>query len=614
MCGEDRCASTPCPSCEAAAAAAATTTTEAVGTPPLYYALCPQGVEDVVRSELERIAPPTEIVWRSSLPSKQLPQGVGGHRTGSVHTSLADHAGEKPLRGALFFTLRSAHSHELSASIEETECFLERARRVRAVEFLALHLLSCPCVDTLDSVVEPLRQAREKIHAAVIQHLSALRSATGRHTHMLAGYDGSWFSTPLTDSTVMFRVNCVRRDSGAACPFTSQELAARVGEVLFDAFQPLGWRVNMLYYNVEFFALHDVDRVCVGVVLTPPALPRCGKETRFTVQLGMELLRQRIGDQLLRGECANTEVKAAVPRPSAIRHDVRAVRGQRAMSPALAWALCRYADVRPGMIVVDPFVGSGTLLLEAWVTAGFGSLVVLGGDVSDDEAARSMRNLQSDALFLAAVHGLLSSPRPEWEGGETATLCRALLQALKSNVDVMPLPCAHEPVDVLSRVTSVEAESVVSVLRERLSYHYEMVGQTLRWDATRLPLRSNSVDRIISDLPFGMRCGNHKHNVKLYPMMLRECHRVLRRGHTAEGLQDGLHQPHCTPVHEQCERWWETQDAGIDGRAVLLTIEAKLMMESLQAIMHVCPFRLLHPPFVVDMGGLSPYVFVLKKE
>uniref|UniRef100_M4BFC7 THUMP domain-containing protein n=1 Tax=Hyaloperonospora arabidopsidis (strain Emoy2) TaxID=559515 RepID=M4BFC7_HYAAE len=33
-----------------------------------------------------------------------------------------------------------------------------------------------------------------------------------------------------------------------------------------------------------------------------------------------------------------------------------------------------------------------------------------------------------------------------------------------------------------------------------------------RWDSTRLPLRSHSIDRVLIDMPFGVLCGNHRRN------------------------------------------------------------------------------------------------------
>jgi tRNA G10 N-methylase Trm11 len=51
-----------------------------------------------------------------------------------------------------------------------------------------------------------------------------------------------------------------------------------------------------------------------------------------------------------------------------------------------------------------------------------------------------------------------------------------------------------------------------------------------QWDSTRLPLRDASVDAIICDMPFGLKCGSKSRNQKLYPKTLASMCRVLRVG------------------------------------------------------------------------------------
>jgi hypothetical protein len=51
-----------------------------------------------------------------------------------------------------------------------------------------------------------------------------------------------------------------------------------------------------------------------------------------------------------------------------------------------------------------------------------------------------------------------------------------------------------------------------------------------KWDATRLPLRDGSVDVVVVDLPFGVRCSKASTNRKLYPQALKEMARVVRGG------------------------------------------------------------------------------------
>lgn len=50
------------------------------------------------------------------------------------------------------------------------------------------------------------------------------------------------------------------------------------------------------------------------------------------------------------------------------------------------------------------------------------------------------------------------------------------------------------------------------------------------WDATKLPFRDNSIDAIVTDLPFGKKIGSKMDNRQLYPMLLEEWKRVIRKG------------------------------------------------------------------------------------
>ena len=56
----------------------------------------------------------------------------------------------------------------------------------------------------------------------------------------------------------------------------------------------------------------------------------------------------------------------------------------------------------------------------------------------------------------------------------------------------------------------------------------KLQADSLQWDATRIPLRDNSVDVLISDLPFGKRSGSKADNRVLYPNVLNSMARVVR--------------------------------------------------------------------------------------
>ncbi|RMX65911.1 hypothetical protein DD238_004935 [Peronospora effusa] len=95
----------------------------------------------------------------------------------------------------------------------------------------------------------------------------------------------------------------------------------------------------------------------------------------------------------------------------------------------------------------------------------------------------------------------------------------------------------------------------------------------VRWDSARLPLRNHSIDRIMIDMPFGVRCGNQRQNNKMYPKIFKELLRVLRP----------------------------------DGRAVLLVMSKKLFKGAVKDL----------PCHVVDehrvnIGGLGGGIYILE--
>ncbi|KAM8867524.1 tRNA (guanine(6)-N(2))-methyltransferase THUMP3 [Synchiropus picturatus] len=62
------------------------------------------------------------------------------------------------------------------------------------------------------------------------------------------------------------------------------------------------------------------------------------------------------------------------------------------------------------------------------------------------------------------------------------------------------------------------------------SSHSGLPIDTVQWDLCNLPVRSSSVDIIVTDMPFGKRMGSRKKNWDLYPACLREMARVCRPG------------------------------------------------------------------------------------
>ncbi|XP_022058861.1 THUMP domain-containing protein 3 [Acanthochromis polyacanthus] len=100
---------------------------------------------------------------------------------------------------------------------------------------------------------------------------------------------------------------------------------------------------------------------------------------------------------------------------------------------------------------------------------------------------------------------------------------------------------------------------------------------TVQWDLCNLPIRTSSVDIIITDMPFGKRMGSKKKNWDLYPSCLREMARVCRPG---------------------------------SGKAVLLTQDKKCFSKAISRMGGL--WRKLHTVWV-NVGGLHAGVYLLKR-
>ncbi|XP_035007185.1 THUMP domain-containing protein 3 [Hippoglossus stenolepis] len=100
---------------------------------------------------------------------------------------------------------------------------------------------------------------------------------------------------------------------------------------------------------------------------------------------------------------------------------------------------------------------------------------------------------------------------------------------------------------------------------------------TVQWDLCNLPVRTGSVDIIITDMPFGKRMGSRKKNWDLYPSCLREMARVCRPG---------------------------------TGKAVLLTQDKKCFSKAVSRMGGL--WRKLHTVWV-NVGGLHAGVYLLKR-
>lgn len=116
------------------------------------------------------------------------------------------------------------------------------------------------------------------------------------------------------------------------------------------------------------------------------------------------------------------------------------------------------------------------------------------------------------------------------------------------------------------------AESMIRSTRNNVEASRRVIDLAL-WDASAMPLRSRSVDKLVCNLPFGKKIGSHSENQKLYAAFFKEMARVVKPG----------------------------------GRAVLLTSERELISDLMRRYPSVNMKRYLR----IDLLGVRAYIYTL---
>ncbi|XP_033922282.1 tRNA (guanine(6)-N2)-methyltransferase THUMP3 isoform X2 [Melopsittacus undulatus] len=140
--------------------------------------------------------------------------------------------------------------------------------------------------------------------------------------------------------------------------------------------------------------------------------------------------------------------------------------------------------------------------------------------------------------------------------------------------------CYHIAGDNNPQAVKRAANNICSLLKKNENKESASPGiplDIIQWDICNLPLRTGSVDIIVSDMPFGKRIGSKKKNWDLYPACLMEMGRI------------------CTPG---------------TGRAVLLTQDKKCFAKALSRLGHI--WRRAQTVWV-NVGGLHAAVYLLRR-
>lgn len=176
-----------------------------------------------------------------------------------------------------------------------------------------------------------------------------------------------------------------------------------------------------------------------------------------------------------------------------------------------------------------------------------------------------------------------------------ATVCHSMLRiAQVTNGDLICDPCAG--------TGSIMVESAISIgvncFNLAADQHPEAVKhltKNIPWanshkvhgpldglecDSTKFPLRNESIDAFITDLPFGKRMGTKTMNKELYPLLLSEMAR-------------------CCVLNT--------------GRAVLLTLDFKSMKNSL-ILPHIGKYFKLRQTIPMKLGNLQTNIYLLRRN
>ena len=298
----------------------------------------------------------------------------------------------------------------------------------------------------------------------------------------------------VSSNRIRFRVSCVRdivseSDQEEPSPYTRNELVRSVmdecGSELVPYHHPStgdGWKVDLVRYDLELVLIllqqqpkrlqapnHQVDDV--------------RSTNHYDVALGISLCPY----SFCKSKSFATGNIPPDVTPPYLGGDILSSSGITRLRPTTANILLELAMVHPYETVLDPCAGIGTIPVEAdqyYFNAygrGNGRCIGLGGDI-----------VLNHPIMASAASALEEQQQPQ---------CR-----LKSRK-------ATQSTTGGSNSGSSSGSSSSSLLAA--------------WDAAQLPIRTATIDAIVSDLPFGQQCLSAKAVNQLVPLIFRECARVL---------------------------------------------------------------------------------------
>ncbi|EFC38217.1 predicted protein [Naegleria gruberi] len=255
-----------------------------------------------------------------------------------------------------------------------------------------------------------------------------------------------------------FRATGVRKQTSILKhDYKSMDMAAEYGYGIGETICK-DMKVNLKKYDLDILIYLDIDRVFIGMLLSPPLH-------------ALEELKIRhfsLNNQVIDSNLSEDELNVLNSCDliySYTKQDIRLTYGKSTLKPQTSYMLWKTLLMENSILrdklfqqsqlvtFVDPFAGSGTLSL-------------------------SLNYLFTD-----------NDPKVQ-------------LYNIDFNLDE------------------------VSAMKDNCSKNRNI--HILNCDSRFLPFRNESIDVVISDMPFGVLCGNHSRNSKVYPKIVKQLERIVK--------------------------------------------------------------------------------------
>ncbi|NSW58362.1 MAG: methyltransferase [Armatimonadetes bacterium] len=217
--------------------------------------------------------------------------------------------------------------------------------------------------------------------------------------------------------------------------------------------------------------------------------------------------------------------------------------------------------------------GAGVVARYGWKANLKHPDVEIGVQLADNHACFGLR-LSTDAMANRSAVSGVASLRP------TVARAMCLLSDPQPGQVVLDPMCGTGTI-LAERAPGLPQATLIG--SDRWPPALASAGQTLSGagaclllaDAQYLPLADASIDRIITNPPWGRRVGSHRQDRRLYPRFLAEAVRVLKSG----------------------------------GLLVVLSLERRLMFDCLDAL----PELELLSRTLINIGGMQPSIYLLRR-